>query len=400
MDMERAGSSAVEASYRHLIASTQHHQAQQQHQHQQHYQQQRLRPIAPAPASAPANIAHQQTPVQHRSSSHQQQYHQQGNNRPSNVHPSHHNNISPSLHPQFRAKAVCRLTCKSCLADVCMRGMKAILLADSRVELYSTDRPPKGVQLVYDDYRTRNCKCRIRDVACLGCGNTLGVSCTERFVPKTSSSSPSSPSAASSGSDNGRMSRRLRRDSESSADRVSTAARHVGDAQTPDLILRRRATIHEIGHDSNPRLRHYDDMSHGDSAEEEGEEEEGEIEEDDVDDDSEEESEEEEEEEKPQVMLWAALHAQEERYLQQMQQQQFIIQQQQLQIQQRLLQNQQQQQHDPLGEQNLPLSSAATISPPTVGSRYHSLISTAISNASMMLWDEGRSLNQYEQLCR
>ncbi|KAI8353043.1 protein FAM72, partial [Mortierella sp. GBAus27b] len=83
------------------------------------------------------------------------------------------------LHPQFRAKAVCRLTCKSCLADVCMRGMKAILLADSRVELYSTDRPPKGVQLVYDDYRTRNCKCRIRDVACLGCGNTLGYHVTQ-----------------------------------------------------------------------------------------------------------------------------------------------------------------------------------------------------------------------------
>ncbi|KAK3823702.1 MAG: FAM72 protein-domain-containing protein, partial [Linnemannia elongata] len=89
------------------------------------------------------------------------------------------NNISPSLHPQFRAKAVCRLTCKSCLSDVCMRGMKAILLADSRIELYSTDRPPKGVQLVYDDYRTRNCKCRIRDVACLGCGNTLGYHVTQ-----------------------------------------------------------------------------------------------------------------------------------------------------------------------------------------------------------------------------
>ncbi|KAI7818643.1 protein FAM72, partial [Gamsiella multidivaricata] len=87
--------------------------------------------------------------------------------------------MSPSLHPQFRAKAVCRLTCKSCLSDVCMRGMKAILLADARIELYSTDRPPKGVQLVYDDYRTRNCKCRIRDIACLGCGSTLGYHVTQ-----------------------------------------------------------------------------------------------------------------------------------------------------------------------------------------------------------------------------
>ncbi|KAF9356817.1 hypothetical protein BGX34_009740, partial [Mortierella sp. NVP85] len=101
-------------------------------------------------------------------------------------------------------------------------------------------------------------------------------------------------------------------------------------------------------------------------------------------------------EEKPQVVLWTALHAQEERYLQQMQQQ-FMTQQQQLQIQQRL--HQQPQAHDEQRNQQ-PLSSAATISPPTVGSQYHSLISNAISNASMMLWDEGRSLNQYEQLCR
>lgn len=46
--------------------------------------------------------------------------------------------------------------------------MKAILLADMAVELFSTDIPPSGVSLVNDDYQTRKCHCRIRDVACLG----------------------------------------------------------------------------------------------------------------------------------------------------------------------------------------------------------------------------------------
>ncbi|TPX50093.1 hypothetical protein SeMB42_g02361 [Synchytrium endobioticum] len=57
--------------------------------------------------------------------------------------------------------------------------MKAILLADTTVELYSTDAPPCGVQLVCDDYMTRNCHCRIRDVACLQCGNVVGYHVTQ-----------------------------------------------------------------------------------------------------------------------------------------------------------------------------------------------------------------------------
>lgn len=36
------------------------------------------------------------------------------------------------------------------------------------VELFSTDVPPRGVSLVHEDYQTRKCQCRIRDVACLG----------------------------------------------------------------------------------------------------------------------------------------------------------------------------------------------------------------------------------------
>ena len=58
--------------------------------------------------------------------------------------------------------------------------MKAILLADTRVELFSTDSIPiDRVQLVFDDYTTRNCKCNIRDVACLGCGNVIGYHVTK-----------------------------------------------------------------------------------------------------------------------------------------------------------------------------------------------------------------------------
>ncbi|KAJ3402674.1 Protein fam72a [Chytriomyces hyalinus] len=54
----------------------------------------------------------------------------------------------------------------------------AILLGNTKVELYSTDSPPTGVQLVFDDYTTPNCQCRIRDVACLGCGNVVGYHVT------------------------------------------------------------------------------------------------------------------------------------------------------------------------------------------------------------------------------
>lgn len=94
-----------------------------------------------------------------------------------------HQNISNSnnnVHPSFRSKIVCKLDCKFCLQPICNRGMKAILLADTRVELYSTDSvPARRVQLVAEDYLTRNCNCRIRDVACLGCGNVIGYHVTQ-----------------------------------------------------------------------------------------------------------------------------------------------------------------------------------------------------------------------------
>ncbi|KAJ3008898.1 Protein fam72b [Thoreauomyces humboldtii] len=61
---------------------------------------------------------------------------------------------------------------------MCGRGMKAILLGNTRVELYSTDATPRGVQLMHGEYLTQNCSCRIRDAACLGCGNVVGYHVT------------------------------------------------------------------------------------------------------------------------------------------------------------------------------------------------------------------------------
>ncbi|KAJ1568532.1 hypothetical protein HK405_000841 [Cladochytrium tenue] len=55
---------------------------------------------------------------------------------------AHEHRPAPSVHPLFRSKAVCELSCLHC---------------DS-VELFSTDAPPVGVQLVFGDYTTRNCR--------------------------------------------------------------------------------------------------------------------------------------------------------------------------------------------------------------------------------------------------
>jgi hypothetical protein len=84
----------------------------------------------------------------------------------------------PSIHPQFKSKAVCKLYCKFCKAPVCNRGMKAILLGNTKVELYSTDHPPAGLGLVFADYQTTNCHCKIKDAACLSCGNVVGYNVT------------------------------------------------------------------------------------------------------------------------------------------------------------------------------------------------------------------------------
>ena len=51
------------------------------------------------------------------------------------------------------------------------------------MQLFSTDSIPNGVQLVNDDYMTKNCHCKIKDIACLGCGNVVGYHVTQPVSP-------------------------------------------------------------------------------------------------------------------------------------------------------------------------------------------------------------------------
>ncbi|XP_065176359.1 protein FAM72A-like [Sycon ciliatum] len=79
----------------------------------------------------------------------------------------------------YLQKHVIQLQCKVCENFICYRGMRAILLADMSVELFSTDLPPyQAVELVGRDYSTANCECRIRDVACGACGERVGYHVT------------------------------------------------------------------------------------------------------------------------------------------------------------------------------------------------------------------------------
>ncbi|KAK1347843.1 FAM72-like protein [Hamiltosporidium tvaerminnensis] len=74
----------------------------------------------------------------------------------------------------LKNKSVYVLHCSDCNAVLCKRGMRAMLLADINVQLFSTDRPLDTVQLASRDYFTLSCRCMIRDVACYMCGNIVG----------------------------------------------------------------------------------------------------------------------------------------------------------------------------------------------------------------------------------
>ncbi|KAI7907954.1 uncharacterized protein BX663DRAFT_424925 [Cokeromyces recurvatus] len=67
-----------------------------------------------------------------------------------------------------------KLLCQHCKSLVCVRGMKAILLANNRIDLYSTDVPSSSICVLYRHYLKDTCQCRIQDTACLECGNILG----------------------------------------------------------------------------------------------------------------------------------------------------------------------------------------------------------------------------------
>ncbi|KAI9301458.1 FAM72 protein-domain-containing protein [Cunninghamella echinulata] len=98
------------------------------------------------------------------------QYHYRQQQLHSSSSPS--SSSSSSLCPPI--KLVYNLFCRHCNNNVCTRGMKAILLADTQIELYSTDIPTPSTHLMDKDYLTHTCSCRIRDVACLDCGNIIG----------------------------------------------------------------------------------------------------------------------------------------------------------------------------------------------------------------------------------
>lgn len=51
--------------------------------------------------------------------------------------------MSRRIHPAFQTKTVVKLECRYCERNICARGMRALLLADTKVELYSTDLPPE-----------------------------------------------------------------------------------------------------------------------------------------------------------------------------------------------------------------------------------------------------------------
>ncbi|KAF9202782.1 acyl-coenzyme A oxidase [Haplosporangium sp. Z 27] len=81
--------------------------------------------------------------------------------------------------PAFLSQPVYQLACAACIRPLCLRAMKAVMLSDHSKELYSTDMPPAGLQLVNEDRQVRHCACRIRDSACLGCGQVAGYHVTQ-----------------------------------------------------------------------------------------------------------------------------------------------------------------------------------------------------------------------------
>ncbi|XP_043932780.1 protein FAM72A [Protopterus annectens] len=75
----------------------------------------------------------------------------------------------------FKNKCVSVLCCRFCEQVLCVRGMQAVLLADTDIELYSTDIPPtSATDFVGTCYSTEICKCKLKDIACLRCGNIVG----------------------------------------------------------------------------------------------------------------------------------------------------------------------------------------------------------------------------------
>ncbi|XP_020139974.1 protein FAM72A isoform X2 [Microcebus murinus] len=68
----------------------------------------------------------------------------------------------------FKDRCVSILCCKFCKQVLSSRGMKAVLLADTEIDLFSTDIPPtNAVDFIGRCYFTKICKCKLKDIACL-----------------------------------------------------------------------------------------------------------------------------------------------------------------------------------------------------------------------------------------
>jgi hypothetical protein len=76
--------------------------------------------------------------------------------------------VNNNTNSALRNKIVYRLQCLYCTTPVCERAMRAILLADTKIELYSTDIPPQALKTMDEDRLTQGCNCRIRDTVCTG----------------------------------------------------------------------------------------------------------------------------------------------------------------------------------------------------------------------------------------
>ncbi|KAM8975056.1 protein FAM72A [Pelodytes ibericus] len=75
----------------------------------------------------------------------------------------------------FKDRHVSVLCCRFCDQVLSIRGMKAELLAGTDQEMFSTDIPPtQAVDFVGTCYFLDACRCKLKSVACLKCGNEVG----------------------------------------------------------------------------------------------------------------------------------------------------------------------------------------------------------------------------------
>jgi len=65
------------------------------------------------------------------------------------------------------------LSCKFCANVLTRRGMRARLVADARIHIWSTDEKP-AVKMVGSSYATTTCQCQLIDIACEKCDTVVG----------------------------------------------------------------------------------------------------------------------------------------------------------------------------------------------------------------------------------